>query len=78
MIVEKFSNSDWDDTAIVPNLILSRWLESSKGRWVLENSLNPPVVHCVPNVDSYTNDVVIGADFTEENKTIFLMKWGIK
>jgi len=78
MIVERVSIGDSDDPYVIAGFALSNWKDTPKGKWVFEHAIEQPVFHCTPNVFTYGYDAVIGAKFTEEDKTVFLLKWGIK
>lgn len=76
MIVHIAKIGDSDDPYLVAGFVLGDWGNTDKGQWVLNHAIKKPVFHCYANVTTLGFDAVVSAEFSEEDKTFFLLKWG--
>lgn len=76
LIVHQINMGDVEDPELYAAEPLYKFEISDKGRWVMENALEPPVWFCKPNPNTFYYSIRIEAKFTEEMATYFKLKWG--
>lgn len=76
VLVESIRMGDVEDPYLMAGFPLADWQKTEKGSWVMTNSLEQPVYHCIPDTDTMGYRVVISALLTEENEAYMYLRWG--
>lgn len=75
IVVHSFNMGDVEDVGLYAAEPLYKFEISEKGKWVMDNALEPPTWYHSPSVDCFYTKIVIKATFTDELATYFNLKW---
>ena len=76
LVVHKMHMGDVEDVELYAAEPLYKFQKSEKGSWVMQHALKEPVWYCRPDYETISNIVVVVAEFSDENATLFQLKWG--
>jgi hypothetical protein len=74
VVVHTFSVGDVEDPDLYAGHPLWEWQESEQGKWVMENSLEPPVWHRNTDAITFSHKYAITAKLTGPALTAWLLK----
>jgi hypothetical protein len=75
MILHKFNIGDVEDPCLYVDFSISEWLQTEKGKWIMENAIKPPVYHIDPSMSHMGHQVWIEGTLTPEAETYFRLKY---
>jgi hypothetical protein len=75
VIVEKFCISDIEDFELCMASIIRDWQNSSKGQWVIKNSVRCPLIEQYLDQNSLNWSIIVSAKFTASTMTEYLLRW---
>lgn len=76
IVVHKVRMGDVEDVELYAAEPLYQFETSEKGKWVTENALQTPVWYCRPDYQTLGNLLTIVAELSDEDATLFQLKWG--
>lgn len=74
--VHEFTVGDVEDPVLYAGEPLHDWQNTDSGRWVLENSLEPPTWYRTADINYYGYKFIVMAKLTEHNALFYKLKWG--
>ena len=75
MLVYKFRIGDVEDPELSADLIITQWLSTEQGKWVIAHAINGPVYHFTPDLEHIGTLVTVTANLSKGDETYFLLKW---
>jgi len=75
MILHKFKMGYVEDPYLYAARPIWEWQQTEKGKWVMENVIEPPVFHIEPDMFTMGHFVSITGNLTPEAETYFRLKY---
>lgn len=76
MILHTFKMGDVEDPDLFASFTIGEWQQTEKGKWVMENAIEPPVYYIDPDLHiNMGYRVWIEGKFSPEVETYFRLKY---
>lgn len=76
IVVHTFSMGDVDDPDLYAAEPLYQWQQSDAGKWVMENAMDTPEWHRMPDLTYWGHKYVITAVFNIKHVTEYYLRFG--
>lgn len=76
IIVHSFTVGDVEDPDLYAGQPLYEWQQTEQGQWIMENAVETPVWHRIPDAFHMGYRYTITAKFHGPALTFYLLKWG--
>ena len=75
MIFHEFYLADVEDPYLYAGFPIGEWAQTEHGKWVMENAIEEPVFHVMPDPNTMGYRVIITGDLHPEAATYFTLKF---
>ncbi len=75
MILHEFTMSDCEDPYLYAGFPISEWQATDKGKWVMANVIDEPILQISPDIHNFGYRVVISGNLNPMAETYFRLKY---
>ena len=75
MILHEFTMGDCEDPYLYAAFPISEWQNTEHGKWVMDNTLEPPTFNIDVNPFNYGYRITIVGELKPEAETFFKLKY---